>query len=330
MFTEAPVYLLTAASGNIGKRLVPLLLSQLPKPTLVLPTRDPQRLRSQVDFQEHESRVHVIDGDLQDPQFIESIIKRHHVSAVFICLTGLDELVVTLNLFDAIKRAETVKHVVYVSAAGRFDFEAIKGGELRNNAAGHILVKPILEAKLQYGLPRAQGEPGGFTWTIIGPTLFFDNDMRSKQSMLKKGFFDEPLGRKGVSRVDPGDIALAVANALQDNGKVWGGKKIMIGSLERYTNADVARLWSEALGTNISHAASDEAGLASFEQDWRGRVGFIWARDMRLMYEFFDAQGFGMDEAEYQDQVALLGKTPESYGRFVRKMAEEWKAEVGE
>ncbi|KAH7011024.1 hypothetical protein EDB80DRAFT_890945 [Ilyonectria destructans] len=320
-----PTYLLTAASGHIGKHLVPLLLSHPSKPTLVLPTANPDRLASQLQPEIDESRVKIIHGDVQDPVFMETLLKSHQVTAAFICLTGENELMVTLNLFDAIKRSGTVKHLVYLSACGDFDLDVIRAGGLRNNAAGHVLVKPILEVKLRYGLTPPRGQPGGFSWTIIGPSLFYVNDLRSKQSILKQGFFDEPLGSKGVSRVDPRDIALAVANALQDDGKVWAGKKVMVGSLETYTNTDVAKLWSAALGTDVTAAKSDEGGLTTFEELYRPRINPTWARDLRLMYEWFDAHGFGMTEAEYRDQVALMGKAPTSYEEFVNETANEWK-----
>ncbi|KAL6411074.1 hypothetical protein AUP68_07513 [Ilyonectria robusta] len=323
---SSPTYLLTAASGNIGKRLVPLLLSHPSKPTIVLPTRDADRLTLQLFTKTNGSRVQIVQGDIQDPVFLETTLKAHAVTATFVCLTGENELMATLNFFDAVRRVETVKHLVYLSACGDFDLDAIRAGNLRDNAAGHVLVKPIIEAKLRYGLAAPRSQPGGFSWTIIGPSLFYDNDLRSKQSMLKQRFFDEPLGSKGVSRVDPGDIALAVTNALQDDGQVWASKKIMIGSLARYTNVEVAKLWSEALGIEITPAMSDEEGLAAFEAHYRGIVNSVWARDLRLMYEFFDAQGFGMSEDEYQDQVALLGRSPSSYEEFVTKAAESWKS----
>ncbi|KAF7554934.1 hypothetical protein G7Z17_g2548 [Cylindrodendrum hubeiense] len=322
---SSPTYLLTAASGHIGNRLVPLLLSHPSKPNIVLPTRDVARLTSQLLTKANGPRVQIVEGDIQDPIFLEATLKTHGVTATFVCLTGENELMATLNFFDAVRRVETVKHLVYLSACGDFDLDAIRAGTLRNNAAGHVLVKSIIESKLRYGLTVPQSQPGGFSWTIIGPSLFYDNDLRSKQSMLEQGFFDEPLGSKGVSRVDPGDIALAVSNALQDDGKVWANKKIMIGSLARYTNLEVAKLWSEAIGIEITPALSDEEGLATFEEHYRGILSPVWARDLRLMYELFDAQGFGMSEDEYRDQVALLGRSPTSYEEFVRKTAESWK-----
>lgn len=319
-----PTYLITAASGHIGQRLVPLLLAQPARPTLILPTNNPDKLKLQLGSNGNDARIRVVHGNIQDPDFLETTLKTHAVTATFVCLTGENELMVTLNFFDAMKHAQTVKHLVYLSALGNFDLDAIQAGQLQDVSSGHVLVKHIIEAKLRYGVTE-RNHPGGFSWTIIGPSLFFDNDLRSKENMLKQGFFDEPLGSKGVSRVDPEDIALATANALQDDGHIWAGKKIMIGSLETYTSTDTARLWSEALGTEITAAKSDEEGLVEFEELFRKRVNSTWARDMRLMYEFFERNGFGMTETENKDQVKLLGRSPASYEEFVKKTAEGWK-----
>ncbi|RSM08920.1 hypothetical protein CEP52_004377 [Fusarium oligoseptatum] len=328
MSSDTPsTYLITAASGHIGQRLVPLILAQDTRPTIILPTNNPDRLKSQLGSYGNDARVKVVHGNIQDPIFLETTMRAHGVTATFVCLTGENELMVTLNFFDAMKRAETVKHLVYLSACTNFDLDAIQAGHLKDVTAGHVLVKHIIEAKLRYGLLE-RDQPGGFSWTIIGPSLFFDNDLRSKGSMLKQGFIDEPLGNKGVSRADLADIALATANALQDDGRVWAGKKVMIGSLKTYTSTDTARLWSEALGAEITAAKSDEEGLAEFEKLYRTRVGSVWARDMRLMYEFFERNGFGMTEAEHQEQVKLLGKNPANYEEFIKKTAGEWKRDA--
>ncbi|KAM0560020.1 hypothetical protein ACHAPJ_003977 [Fusarium lateritium] len=326
---NSPVYLITAASGHIGSHLIPILLSQEPKPTLVLPTGNPDRLTSQLGTNANDTHVKIVHGDIQDSIFVETLATEHGVTAAFLCLIGENELMVTLNIFDALKHAETVKHIVYLSACGDFDLEPIRGGTFGHMWAGHVLVKPIIEAQLRYSLP-PRSEPGGFSWTILGPTLFFTNDLRSKKRILGQGLFDEPLGSTGVSRVDPVDIALAAANALQDDGKLWSGKKVMIGSLETYTNEHVAKLWSEATQTKVSFLASDRAGLETFEKNHRPVVGKVWARDMRLMYEYFEAKGFGMTEEEYADQVKLLGRAPASYEDFVKVTGEGWRTSTAD
>lgn len=171
----------------------------------------------------------------------------------------------------------------------------------------------------------ARGQKGGFTYTTLGPTLFFDNDLRSKKSILDSHLFDEPIGSKGVSRVDPADIALGVVKAFEDDGKQWHDQKIMIGSRKAYTNTEIQQIWSKALGKEIKVAQSDEAGLTDFEQHFRKAVGPSWARDMRLMYELFENVGFSMTEDQYKIQVEFLGKEPSSYEEFVEATVKNWK-----
>ena len=286
------------------------------------------RLRSQLpaNISEEEGRVNIAHGDIQDPVFVEGAARRYGATAAFVCLTGDNELMLTLNLFDALQRSGSVKHVVYLSGCGDYGFDVIRSGNaLKRNASGHVVVKYILEAKLRHGIP-PRSEEGGFSWTILGPTLFFSNDLRSKKPLLERGFFDEPLGDKGVSRVDTKDIALAAANALEDDGNVWSGKKVMIGSLERYTNKDTEMLWSNALGVEVTSVLSDKEGLDATEENLKQFLSPMWARDLTLMYKYFSQEGFGMTGAEYDEQVALLGKTPSSYEEFVRTTAEEWKS----
>lgn len=321
----SPSYLITAASGNIGKRLIPLLLSQPSSATLVLPTRNPERLRSQLPQGHDSSRIQIVQGDIQDPIFFETVLREHNVTAVFLCLTGDNELVITLNTFHAMRRAPSVKHLVYLSACFDSSLEAVAAGGMRNVYAGHVMVKYIIEAKLRHGMPSRKD--GGFSYTTIGPTLFFDNDLRSKKGLLAEGLFDEPIGSKGVSRVSPADIALAVAKALEDDGRQWDGKKIMIGSLKTYTNRDVVALWSNALGKEIQPLLSTEADLNRFEERIGQFTGRAWARDLRTMYDIFEVERFGMTEQQYAEQVSFLGREPESYEAFVENTAKQWLKE---
>ncbi|KAJ4355467.1 uncharacterized protein N0V89_003483 [Didymosphaeria variabile] len=320
----APSYLITAAGGHIGKRLVPLLLSHPSNPTLVLPTSNAARLTSSLPADVDKSRVHILEGSVQDPAFVDAALKDHKVTSVFLCLTGSDELFTTFNLLGCLRQSGTVKHLVYLSANGDYSMEAQQNGFLEETYCAHVAVKFIVEAKIKHGLlPRDQ--EGGFSWTILGPSLFFDNDLRSQRQMLQDGVYGEPLGSRGVSRVSEDDIALAVVKAFEDDGKQWGGKKIMVGSLKTYTNEEVARLWSQALGKEIKPTYSDKASLDAYEQRFTKEAGPAWGRDIRLMYEIFEAVPFGMTEDQYRDQVALLGKEAESYEKFVETTAKQWK-----
>jgi uncharacterized protein YbjT (DUF2867 family) len=321
--TTQPVYMVTAAAGKIGKRLVSCLLSLPSKPYVVLPTSNAAKLQLSLSEALDMTRIQIVEGDIKNPRFVEATLKDHKVTGVSLALTGDDELFTTTNILDAIQRSGYVKHLVYISACEDYSIDAIKRGSLQGQSAAHVLVKYLAEAKIRHGLPPRETS-GGLSWTILGPSLFFYNDYMIKEQILEYGVFGVPLGDKGVSRADPEDIALAAANSLADDGHLWGGKKVMIGSLKTYTAHDTAKLWSQALGKDVKPALSDQASFDSLEDEFGQVAGPAWGRDLRLMYETFAERGFAMSETEYRDQLELIGKEPESYERFVELAAKEW------
>ncbi|KZL69631.1 family transcriptional regulator [Colletotrichum incanum] len=311
--------LVTAGSGNIGTRLIPLLINDSSKPKIIVPTSDSAKLLSLIPSASGEQVV-LEEGNIKDPRWFQSTISKHSVTSVFLCLTGSDELFTTMNCFDILIKSPSVKHLVYLSACGDYSPSSlIDSGMMQAMCASHVAVKFLLEAKLRHGLPS-----NSLTYTILGPSLFFSNDIRSKDSLLEKGFYAEPLGSKGVSRVDTSDIALGAYNALKDQGRKHGGRKFMIGSLKTYTNVEIADLWSNGLGRDVEVAGSDMESLETFETHMSSSIGPAWGRDMRLMYELFETVGLGMSEDDYESQVELLGKEPEDYAQFVKDTAKSW------
>jgi uncharacterized protein YbjT (DUF2867 family) len=314
---STPAILITAAGGNIGSVLVPQLAQE--QVQLVLPTSNAARLKSTLS---PASNVAIEEGSIKDPQWVEAILRKHSVDTVFLCLTSHDELIVALNFFDAMRRAGTIKHLVYVSACGDFISDAGLHSLMRTQSAMHVVVKATIEQNLKYG-------DYSWTTTVLGPTLFFTNDLRCKDSMLNDNFFDEPLGKAGVSRISIPDIALAARNTLLDPTK-WAGKKIMLGSLHRFTDTEIAALWSEALGREIRMEQSPEHYETAYPQWKRQAFGLddimskAWERDLRLMYEAFGEHGFGMTHEEFQLQVELLGKQPDDYSQWVLEMGSRW------
>lgn len=269
----------------------------------------------------------VLEGSIQDPQWLETQFAKHGIDTVFLNLTGTDELFTTMNFLSGIKRSPTVKHLVYLSACGDFLAPDFAKQVLRTCLAAHVLVKIITEQTLQ--ATGARAEAGGFSWTLIGPTLFMENDRRAKGPMMASGFFPEPIGTTGVSRVACRDIALGVAKAVEDQGRVWDRKKIMIGTKQTYTANDVAKLWGEALGRTIRMQGSDADGLDGVEEHLAAGIGPAWGRDLRLMYEAFNSRsfhgkGFALSDDDFENQKKLLGREPSGYEDFVKAEAAEW------
>lgn len=220
----------TAAAGHIGTSLVPLLLKSPLIKQIVLPTTNVSRLQAQVP---KSDSITILEGSIQNPAWVEDNFKKYEIDTVFLCLTGLDELFTTCNFFSSMIRSGCVKHLIYLSACGDLMPESIfherVGGVV---IPGHVLVKTPVEQMLwQSKTFQEQGR----TYTILGPSLFFVNDLRGKETMMgPMGVYGEPLGTKGVSRVDVEDIALAVVHVAEDPHK-WNGKKVNIGSKELYT-----------------------------------------------------------------------------------------------
>lgn len=137
MSTAKHTILVTSGGGHIGTKLVPRLLSN-PNLKVILPTSNSARLQTSLPSTATSDRVVIEQGDVKDPTWIESLLRKHSVDRVFLNLTGTDELLVTLNFFDAMQRAGTVDHLVYLSACG--DLTSPEGYKtvLQSHTSAHV------------------------------------------------------------------------------------------------------------------------------------------------------------------------------------------------
>lgn len=308
--------LITSASGNIGKELIPHLLSTTKDTTLVLPTSNASRLSSSFPAGTDTSRLQIPEGAVSDPVWLESIAKSNAVDTVFLNLGGQDELFTTLGALDAFARAG-VKHLIFLSINGEFTSpEGIKTF-LGGYSSAAVVVKVAIEQKLWHA-------KYPFKWTVVGPTLFFENDTRTPH-LLQQGIMPEPLGEQGVSRVSCKDLARAVANIAEDGGAKLHQRKVNVGSARRWSGTEIEQLWTKALGKEVKMYKGDDEGLEAYEQSWRdiipGTAGVAIGRDLALMCRGWVAAGYGLSEDEYRLTRAVLGKDTDDY--------EQWVAEQG-
>jgi uncharacterized protein YbjT (DUF2867 family) len=155
--------------------------------------------------------------------------------------------------------------------------------------------------------------------TILRPAYFMQNERMVQQVIENYGVYPMPIGSAGVSMVDTRDIAdVAVAELLRRHRASAPLPRVTLDLVgpEALTGVSAAKIWSSALGRDVTYAGDDvaafEAQMASFGPAWL-------AYDMRLMMA--GIQKFGMRSAE--DAVArlqtILGRPLRTYANFVKE-----------
>ncbi|AXE94907.1 NmrA/HSCARG family protein [Paraburkholderia terricola] len=153
--------------------------------------------------------------------------------------------------------------------------------------------------------------------TILRPAYFMQNEQMVQQVIQNHGVYPMPIGSAGVAMVDTRDIAdVAVAELLRrDRAPAPLARTTLeLVGPDALTGASAARIWSSALGREVTYGGDDVAAFEAQMASW----GPAWlAYDMRLMMG--GIQKFGMHGA--QDAVdrlqAILGRPLRTYVEFV-------------
>jgi uncharacterized protein YbjT (DUF2867 family) len=159
----------------------------------------------------------------------------------------------------------------------------------------------------------------GIPYTILCPNNFYQNDYWFKDPLVQYGVYPQPLGDKGISRVDVRDIAEAAAIALTSGGHE--GQTYSLVGPEAQTGAGTAEVWSRVLGRKVAYLGNDldawEKGSLQYLPAWM-------VFDFRMMYDFFQREGFKATPADIDRQTKLLGHAPRRFEDFARETAEMW------
>ncbi len=130
--------------------------------------------------------------------------------------------------------------------------------------------------------------------------------------------YPQPLGGRGVNRVDVRDIAEAAVNALLEG--TCG--VVPLNGPRGLTGDDAARVYSELLGRPVRYAGDDLDA-------WEARAGAAFPAwmvpDLRVMYDFFIRNGAHASGRDFAAQEALLGRAPRRFEIFAAELAEDWK-----
>jgi (4-alkanoyl-5-oxo-2,5-dihydrofuran-3-yl)methyl phosphate reductase len=211
--------LITGATGNIGRELIPLLL-EMGQPIRVF-VRDERKVAHL------DAGVERVLGDLDQPETLVPAVK--DVERIFLVTYETRQ---DINVIEAAKRAG-VRHIVKLST-----IEAT-------------------EHKIQVGkwhyereeLIRASGLP----WTFLRPSMFMSNSIDWWAESIKgqnSVFF--PGGKKGkVAPVDPRDVARVAACTLTKSGHA--GQAYELTGSELFTIGEMVQVISKVLGKPIQY-----------------------------------------------------------------------------
>jgi len=283
--------LVTGSTGTVGRQVVEQLVKRGANVRALV------RDLSKANF---PAGVDVIQGDLLDVDSLRSAFSG--VSTLFLLNAVVpDEFtraLIALNL----AREAGIERIVYLSVIHSDRYLNVP------HFAGKFGVERMIEQM-------------GLNATILRPAYFINNDLSIKDVVTGYGIYPMPIGSKGLAMVDARDIAEVAAIELVRREQAPAPlplNRINIVGPDTLTGADVAAIWTEVLGRQITYPGDDTVG---FEKNLRQFMPSWMALDMRLMSERFLTEGMVPEAGDIEYLTALLGRPLRSYRDFVYETA---------
>ncbi|MEV0338793.1 NAD(P)H-binding protein [Nocardia sp. NPDC050713] len=210
----------TGATGNIGRSLVPLLAASGTRVTAV------SRGVGSIALPEG---VRHVAADLADPASLSPALAG--AEALFLLITG-EQLM-------AGPEPEEVLGVAAEAGVRRVVFVSSLGTQTRPDAAGYDRMRAYEKALRASSLE----------WTILRPGGFFSNTYAWVESVRGEQTVAAPFGSVGLPSVDPADIAAVAAAALREDGHA--GRIYTLTGPVPITPREQAAALGAALGTEV-------------------------------------------------------------------------------
>jgi uncharacterized protein YbjT (DUF2867 family) len=282
--------LVIGGTGTVGSLVVKQLLARGDKVSVL--TRTPGNARIPGGAQS-------VAGDLREPNTAAKAFQ------------GVDS-VFMLNAASVSETYEGVIGVLLAKRAGVRRFVYMSSFQIEATAflpLGGATKLPIENALKISGIP----------YTILRPNNFFQNDLWYKESILAKGIYPQPIGFKGMNRVDVRDIADAAVNVLTSDGH--HGHTYNVVGPETLTGPSTAASWANALGQDVRYGGND---TEAYERD-HAFMGSGLVFPYRIFLEFYQEHGLIASDQEVATVTRLLGRPPRSHQAFAREIAREWQ-----
>ena len=211
--------LITGATGNIGKELIPLLLKH--GQSIRVLVRDERKVAHL------DERVERVVGDLDKPETLFPAVKG--VERIFLVTYETQQ---DIRVIEAAKRAG-VGHIIKLSTLEATDHKIQVG-------KWHYEREELIRAS-------------GLDWTFLRPGMFMSNSIDWWAESIKgQGSVFFPGGKKGkVAPVDPRDVAKVAAAALTQPGH-HGQAHELTGS-ELFTIGEMVQVVARVLGKPIQY-----------------------------------------------------------------------------
>ncbi len=227
-------------------------------------------------------------GDLRDRASLDAALQGVDRAFYIAPVYQKDEAQMGLSFVEAAKAAG-VRRMVFSSAIHPVI------GILQN----HIQKVPVEEAIIESGME----------FTILHPTVFYQNLAAAWPGIVKTGIFAEPFSAAArISRVDYRDVAEIVAMSLVEDGLLNGTFELCADDgLDR---GGVAAAMSEALGRPVKVAAPDfETWMAQAKVPYDDHQ----KEELAAMYAYYDRYGLVGNTLTLH---AILGHEPRSIRSF--------------
>ena len=211
--------LITGATGNIGRELIPLLL-ETGQSIRVL-------VRAERKVAHLDACVERVVGDLDKPETLLPAVKG--VERIFLVTYETHQ---DVSVLEAAKRAG-VQHIVKLSTLEATEHK-IKVGKWHSEREELIRASSL-------------------AWTFLRPGMFMSNSIQWWSDSIKgqdSVFF--PGGKKGkAAPVDPRDVARVAAIALTQPG--YSGQACELTGSELFTIGEMVQVISRVLGKQIQY-----------------------------------------------------------------------------
>lgn len=282
------MFTISAATGQLGQLIVPLLLEHVKPSELNLVVRNPAKAEA---FAEQGVRIHQADYTDFDA-LVEGLQGTDKLLFISAFRSMPESTKDHQNVIDAAKQAG-VKHIIYTSFIDADTASPSQLGQL-------------------HGETEAMLKESGVAWTILRNGVYADDVMREAAQPLQTGVLASATNGAGVSFITRNDLAHAAVAVLL--GKGHEGKTYTPTGSQAITHEQFAALLSQVTGKAIQYVP------ISFEQLEAG-LQQAGLPDMlvSLVIGMHKATAQGRTGLVTKDLELLTGRTPEPYEAVVRR-----------